>query len=146
MGQRIYDFDADLILKDAGLVNASAAAQVGGSDKILNVGAARMDATVLIDVTAVEIASADEKYDVILQGSNSPSFASGIQNLAQMNFGATAVRQGGAQNSTTGRYEMPFTNYQDDTVYQYLRLFNVVAGSIASGINYAAFIGKQAGR
>jgi hypothetical protein len=147
MARRTYNFDADLVLKDAGLVAASAAAQVAGADKVLDVGAARMDGVVVIDATAIEIASNDEEYDIILQGSTAAAFTAGtIQNLAQMNMGATEVRQGSAIDSEAGRYEMPFTNYQDDTVYRYLRLFTVVGGTIASGINYKAFISTLPGR
>lgn len=150
MGQRTFNFDKDLLLKDAGLVAASAAAQVASADKILDLGgtnSARMEGTVVIDVSAIEIASNDEEYDIILQGSSSSSFASNIQNLAQMNMGATEVRQGGAIDSATGRYEMPFTNEQDDVTYRYVRLYTVVAGTIAGGggINYKAFIALQPG-
>lgn len=145
MGSRTYSFDADMQLKDAGLVAASAAAQVAGGDKVLNLGNARMDGMVVIDASAIEVASADEEYDIILQGSTVASFASNIQSLAQMNMGATAVRQGGSISSLAGRYEMPFTNEQADIIYPYVRLFTVVAGSIASGINYSAFIAVQPG-
>lgn len=146
MGNRVYNFDAEALLKDAGLIAASAAAQVDSAAKIYDAGAARMEGTIVIDVTAIEIASNDEEYDIILQGSNSASFASGIENLAQLNLGATEVRQGGAQDSTTGRYEMFFTNEQDDTTYRYLRLYTVVAGAIATGINYTAFMAPMPGK
>lgn len=145
MGNRVYNFDAEMQLKDAGLVAASAAAQVGGSDQILDLGAARFEGTVIVDVSAIEIASNDEEYDILVQGSNSPTFASGIENLAQLNLGATEVRQGGAQDSVTGRYEVFFTNQQADTTYRYLRAYTVVAGSIATGINYSAWIAPLPG-
>jgi hypothetical protein len=147
MGRRTYTFDADQLLKDAGAISASAAAQVAAADKILDMGAARFEGVVVIDVTAVEIASNDEEYDVIVQGSNSSSFASGIENLGQLNMGATEVRQGAAQDSATGRYELLFTNEQDGTVYRYIRLYTVVGGSIGSGgINYTAFLSTLPGR
>ncbi|MCC7047200.1 MAG: hypothetical protein IT562_10845 [Alphaproteobacteria bacterium] len=145
MGQRVYNFDAEMVLKDAGLVAASAAAQVDSADKILDVGAARMDGVIVVDVDAIEIASNDEEYDILLQGSNSSSFASAIENLAQLNLGATEVRQGGAQDSVVGRYEMPFTNEQASTVYRYLRLYTVVAGNIATGLNYRAYVAPKQG-
>lgn len=147
MSRRTYPFDADLLMKDAGLVAASAAAQVGGAAKTWDVGAnTRVDGTLVIDVTAIEIASNDEEYDIIVQGSTDSGFASGVENLASLNLGATEVRQGSAQDSTTGRYEMPFTNYQDDTHYRYLRVFTVVAGTIATGINYTAYIANLPGK
>lgn len=139
MGQRVYNVDAELIFKDAGLVAASAAAQVDSAAQIIDVGNDRFEAVMVIDVSAVEIASNDEEYDLLIQGSSSPTFASDIQNLAQLNLGATEVRQGGAIDSVAGRYEVPFTNEMADTHYRYLRMYTVVAGSIATGINYAAF-------
>lgn len=142
MGSRTFSFDAELQMKDAGLVASSAAATVDGDAKILDVGDARLDAVLIVDVSAIEIASDNEEYDIILQGSSSATFASDIQNLAQMNLGATEVRQGGAIDSVAGRYEMPFTNEQADVRYQYLRLYTVVAGTVATGINYKAFIGE----
>lgn len=147
MSRRTYPFDADQQLKDAGLVAASAAATVGGSAKVFDCGAnTRIDAMLVIDVSAIEIASNDEEYDIIVQGSSSSSFASDIQNLAQMNLGATEVRQGGAKDSETGRYELPFTNFQDDTHYRYLRVYTVVAGTIATGINYTAYFANLPGK
>lgn len=146
MGQRTFPYDNDLLLKDAGLVAASAAANVGGSPKILDIGAARMEGTVVIDVSAIEIASGDEVYDIIVQGSNSASFASTVENLCQKQVGAASTGlDGGAQNSVVGRYELPFTNEQANITYRYLRLFTKVAGSIATGINYRAFVALQPG-
>ena len=48
MGSRNYAFDAELLLKDAGLIDASAAATVGGNAMILEVGDARLDAMLVI--------------------------------------------------------------------------------------------------
>ncbi len=144
MGSRTFTFDALLQLKDAGAVTASAAAQVGGSNKILDMGAARFEGTVVIDVSAIDISSTDEAYDIIVQGSNSSSFASGIENLAQLNLGATASRDGGGQNSTVGRYELGVTNEQADTVYRYIRLYTKAAGTTPS-INYTAFMSNDPG-
>lgn len=140
MGKRNYNLDAEMLLKDTGLVAASAAAQIGGVNQILDVGPGRLEGVVVIDVTAVEIASTDEEYQVILQGSNSATFASGIQNLARLDFGSTVVRDGGAIDSLVGRYEMFFCNEQNDVTYRYLRLYSFIAGSIATGLNFTAGI------
>lgn len=138
MGARGYNFDKLTQLKDAGAVTASAAAQVGGSNQILDMGAARFDAMVRINLTAITV-GADNAYDIIVQGSNSPTFASGIENLVSLNLGNTAVRDGGAQTSGTGIYELPVTNEQADTVYRYVRVFTKVGGTTPS-INYDAFL------
>src|SRR5690348_13979256 len=112
MGSRVYNFDAEMQLKDAGLVAASAAAQVNSSNQILDLGAARFEGAVIVDITAIEIASNDEEYDILIQGSNTADFSGAKENLAQLNLGATEVRQGGAQDSVAGRYEVFFTNEQ----------------------------------
>lgn len=141
MGQRTYPFDIQTLLKDAGLIAASAAAQVGGAAAILDMGAARIDAVAVIDVTAVEIATGDEDFTIIIQGSNSATFASGIQNLAMIDVGAAATgRPGGAADSLVGRYELMFTNEQADVTYRYVRAYTKVAGTIATGVNYTAFV------
>lgn len=138
--RRSYVFDGDLECKDAGLIATSAAAQVGGSNKIIDVGVAAMLAVLVVDISAIEIASNDERYDIIVQGSSSSSFASTIVELGSMEFGAKEVLDGD-QDSTPGRFEIPFINVQDDVVWQYIRVFTKIAGAIATGINYKAFIG-----
>lgn len=142
MGRRVFNFDAELELKDAGLVAASAAAQADDAAKIIDLGVGRFEGIVVFDLTAVEIASNDELYTALVQGSSSATFASDVQNLAQLDFGATEVRLGSAIDSLIGRYELAFTNEQKDLQYRYLRLWTVVAGSIATGINYTAFVSR----
>lgn len=147
MGSRTFTFDALLQLKDAGAITSSAAAQVSGSNKILDMGAGRFDGVVTVDVSAIDIVSNDEEYNIIIQGSNSASFASGIENLAMLNLGATEVRDGGGQDSTVGRYEIHVTNEQADTVYRYIRAYTFIAGtSTTPSINYTAFLSNDAGR
>ncbi len=136
-------FDASLEFKDAGLVAATAAAQVDGANKIVDLGEARWEGTMYFDVSAVEIASNDELFTVAIQGSDSSTFASGIENLAMIDFGATEVRKGGAIDSTTGRYELGFSNVQDGVTYRYCRVHTTVAGTIATGINFTAWASKK---
>jgi hypothetical protein len=145
MGSRNYTFDALLQLKDAGAVTASAAAQVASAAKILDMGAGRFDGTVVVDVSALDIVSNDEEYNIIIQGSSSATFASDIQNLAMLNLGATEVRDGGAIDSLVGRYEIGVTNEQADVTYRYIRAYTFVAGTTPS-INYTAWLSNDAGR
>lgn len=133
-------FDSGTQLKDAGLVAADAANQVGGSNKIINVGAGEVYAEAVIDVTAIETATGDEVYRICVQGSTSPTFASGIENLAIIDLGASAARSGGAATSTIGRYKLPVCNEKNGTVYPYIRGYTDVAGTIATGINYSMFL------
>lgn len=137
-----FTFDAALELKDAGLVAADAAGTVDSAAKVVDVGTGRFDGVCIIDVTAIEIASNDEVYKISVQGSNSSSFTSGIVDLAELTLGAAEVI-GGDQDSETGRYELPFTNVKNNTYYRYIRLYCDVAGSIATGINFSAFVAKR---
>lgn len=138
---RSYTYDSTQLLKDAGLVAASAAAQVSSAAKVLTVGEAAYRGVLVIDVSAIEIASNTELYTVTVQGSTSATFASDVQNLASLSLGATEVRPGGAIDSTTGRYELPFINEQNGVTYPYLRVYTTVAGDIATGINFTALVG-----
>lgn len=137
-------FDTLLQLKDAGLVASSAAAEVGGSAKILDLGAGKAEGNVILDVTAVEVASGDEIYTVVCEFSNSASFASGIiAGVSQQLGHATPIIGGADTNNGVGRYVVPYTNVVNGTHYQYMRLYTVVAGTIATGVNYSAFIAKR---
>lgn len=136
-------FDTLLELKDAGLVASSAAAEVDSSAKIIDLGLGKYRGDVIIDATAVEVASGDELFTIICEFSNSATFASGIVPGAMQYLGdAAAIPGGGDTDLVEGRYTLPFTNVLDDTHYQYMRLYTVVAGTIATGVNYSAFIAK----
>jgi hypothetical protein len=141
--RRSYTFDAALEMKDAGLVAASAAATVDGAAKIVPVGSEVFEGVLVIDVSAIEIASNDEHYRIHIEGSTSATFASAIEDLGCLDLGATEVRDGAAQDSVVGRYEIPFVNVQVNTVFPYLRVYTFVGGTIATGINYTAFISKK---
>lgn len=146
MVHRSYTFDAAMQLKDAGLVAADAAATVGGSAKIIDLGSsdANFSGVVVVDVSAIEIASNDELYRILIQGSNTADFSGAKENLAEISLGATEVRPNGALDSVVGRYELAFSNRQGDATYRYLRAYTDVSGTIATGINYKAFIGRSA--
>jgi hypothetical protein len=141
MGQNSYTYDNSLLLKDAGLVAADAGATVSSAAKIVDLGTGRVDAKVVIDVSAIEVATGDEAYKLKLQGSSSASFASGIVELACLELGDSTVT-GNSADSGTGRYELPFTTEQAGTIYQYVRMYTDVAGTIATGINYTAWIAR----
>src|SRR5918999_4782963 len=139
-----YTFDVDLELKDAGLVAADAAWGVGGSAKVLDVGTGRFEGKCIMDITAMEIASGDERYDLLIQGSNSPTFASDISILAALpvgdgsTIGAAYAGSGVDVDDAPGRYVLGFCNERNNTYYRYVRGFTVVTGAIATGINFSA--------
>jgi hypothetical protein len=141
---RSYTYDSSMLMKDAGLIAASAAAQVSSADKILDLGGADPFLGVLvIDVTALEVASNDELFGIIVQGSASSSFAgTAAKTLAEIRLGSAGGKAAGESVDAVGRFELPFLNVQNGTVYRYIRVYTLVAGTIATGINYSAFIGE----
>lgn len=161
MNKLLRAFDTLTVLKDAGLVAASAAAQVGGQAKILdlhnaNGGQAPLDPTAgmqlgaltpmvaVIDVSAIEVDTNNESYTVIIQASSSPTFASDIINLGQIQLAAAGANLGGATVAgAIGRYVLPLTNWQNGTSRRYIRAYTVVAGTIATGINYTCRLGEM---
>ena len=129
-----YTYDNSLLLKAAGLVAASA-----DGATILDLGAGFVSGDVVVDVSAIEVASADEKYEIELLGSNSATFASGVVQLARLSLGNVTAPVDVVTG--VGRFALPFHNEQNGTQYRYVRVRTVVAGTIATGINYLAFIG-----
>lgn len=130
--------DENLELKDAGLVASDGASSVDGAAKELTLGTGRVEGDVIIDVTAVEIASNDEVYKVVSQFSND-DFTT-IVNGSIFEFAATEVAAGGGEDAAIGRYKLPVTNVINDVHYSKMRLFNDVAGTITTGINYSAHL------
>lgn len=141
--------DTLTILKDAGAVTASAAAQVGGAARVVDLGASTTPsqgmgdapvtpAAVIVDVTAIDISSNDEHYILIFQASSSPTFASDVVNCCALDLGAAAVLFGGATVATTvGRYILPVLNWQNKVYRRYVRMFHTILGTTPS-INYTA--------
>lgn len=135
-------FDADLEFKDAGLIAASAAAQVDSAAQVIDVGTGLFRGQMIIDVSALEIASNDEIYDIVVQGSTVAAFATdtAIVELAQLNLSAAEVKRTDCnKDDAIGRYKILFDNENNGTYYRYLRVYTIVAGTIATGINYTAW-------
>lgn len=133
-----FTFDLDLLLKDAGLVAADAAATVGGDARVLDLGASRVDGRVVVDATAVEVDSSDERYEILVQLSNSATFASGVFTAAGIVLGDADALPGADSDNGAGRYEFGFTNEWNGVVYRYMRLYTDVTGTIGTGVNYSA--------
>ena len=73
--------------------------------------------------------------------SNAKLFADTIEDLAIVELGAAEVL-GGDQDSEVGHYQVPFRNEKNGTVFPYLRVYTDVNGTIATGINYSAYVTK----
>lgn len=134
-----FTYDHAHLLKDAGLVGASAAATVGGQARVITLGPGRVDARAILDITAVEVADGNEKYEVEVQVSNSSTFASGIFIAGVCKLGDSTVSNE-SEDTVPGRRELHFTNEVDGTIYEHVRLFTRVAGLVATGINYSAYL------
>ena len=129
--QRTYD--NALLLKAAGLVAATTTESI-----ILDLGDGMADADLVIDVSAIEVATGDEKYTIHLEGSNVAGMASGSVTLANIPMGNLTAPADSATG--VGRFIVPFRNEQNGVLYRYVRLYTFVAGTIATGINFSAFI------
>lgn len=136
--QKDATFDYLLRLKDAGVIGTSAAAQVSSADKILDMGAQRFDGRVLIDITECEVASGNEEYRILVQGSTSPTFASGVWNLGALQLGDSTVSQETVDTAATRHQEIAFCNEVNGVIYRYIRVYTFVAGTVATGIGYTA--------
>lgn len=143
INQKGFTVDAALRLKDAGAVTASGNAQVGGSDRILDLGAGRMDFRAILDVAAIDTTSADESYRIRLQLSNSATFASGIVTAATAELGVASATGSSAATAAGTRVELAGCNEFNGVVYRYARLTHVIAGTTPS-INYQGWLVKTA--
>ena len=86
--KKTTSFDSTLVLKDAGLVAASAAATVSAVPKVIDLGSGNVEADVIIDVTAVEVASRDESYRIAIQLSDRADFLDDIYEIESIHLGA----------------------------------------------------------
>lgn len=162
--QRTYTFDANAVLSDnAAAYTASGYAQVAGADGIVDLGGnqgvtvtlpaiddtttytpqqARIDAMLVLDITAIDITSGNETYSIDLLVSNDPAFAAGAAVCAasvQLGKGASLRGAVAQKDSTTGRVELGFTNNIQGALYQYAKLF-ITCGGTTPSINILSFI------
>lgn len=150
MGDRTYSFDINLLLSDnAAAYTVNGYAQVGGADAVLDLGGnqgvspkqqARIDAMCVIDVTAIDIASGDERYRLKILGCNTAGFASSVVELASIGLGkgssGTPATQG---DSVIGRYELPFCTEQANVKYEFIKMYMEFTGTTPS-LSVQAFV------
>jgi len=131
-----FTYDTALVAKTAGLLAASA------DGTIIDLGDGLVDGFLVIDLTACEIASGNEIYTVSLEGSDAAAMDSGSVCLAKKVFGNLVVPMDAAL-SASGRYVVPFRNEEGGATFRYVRLSTLIAGTIATGINFSAFLAKR---
>ena len=146
MGRNRYDytFDSDLELKDASAgISSSAAALVDTVARILDLGAARIDGVVVIDVTAIDVAAGDEATvfaQVSDGGPGDTAFEAGNWIAAGAMIFGDVTLNGSKADSVIGHYELQFTNEVNGTIYRYLRLYTLIAAS--GSLTYTAYLAK----
>ena len=131
-----FTYDNATVLKAAGLIDASA------DGTIIDLGNGLFDGFLVIDLTACEVATGNEIYTVSLEGSNVAAMTSASVCLAKKVFGNLVVPMDAAL-SAAGRYVVPFRNEEGGTLQRYIRLSTLVAGDVATGINFSAFLAKR---
>lgn len=132
-----FTYDDALNLRDSASLTASA------DGDILDLGTGLVDGYVVIDLVSAEVASGNEIYTISLEGSTVAAMTSTSVCLAKKVFGNLVVPMDAAL-SAAGRYVIPFRNEEGGTLYRYVRLSNLVAGTIDStGIVFGAFIAKK---
>lgn len=124
---RGYPFDIATLMKDAGAITSTAAATVGGNAKVLDLRKARFEGTLVLEVSALDLADTNETYAVEWQLSNASDFGSGV--VTGISIPVTA----------TGTIEQPILNVKNGVVYQYARL-RTVCGGTSPSINYTGHI------
>lgn len=132
-----FTYDDALNLRDSASLTASA------DGDILDLGPGLFDGFLVVDIASAEVASGNEIYTVSLEGSTVAAMTSTSVCLAKKVFGNLVVPMDAAL-STAGRYVIPFRNEEGGTIYRYVRLSNVVAGTIdTTGIVFGAFLAKR---
>lgn len=161
---RTYVFDANNVLSDnSSAYTASGYLQAGGADGVVDFGGnqgitvtlpaiddvssitpqqPRIDAVLVVDVTAIDIASGNETYQLDLMVSNDPNFAAANVVCAggiQMGKGASLRGAVAQKDSVIGSYELMFTNNIAGAIYQYAKVY-LTAGGTTPSINISSYV------
>jgi hypothetical protein len=136
-------FDVQFQLADTQTVTTSAAMTVSSSAKIVNVGAAHFKGDAVFDVSTVDNTEGDDVSRILIQGSNSATFATGNVNLAERSFGDAALTGETSDNLGDERLVVPFENIREGTIYQYIRGYVLAAGTGPSMIINIGYVSPR---
>jgi hypothetical protein len=160
-----YGFDKLMQLSDgAAAYTANGIGQVAAANQILNLGAllsrtdlgivgtlAHIRIPVIIDISAMVITTNDDIYAIDMMASNvaagtNPVHIGGLKVgygtlIPNGSHSAGGAPAGTGSDSYPGRYIIFGDMIQNDVAYQYLYLYNTVAGT-GKSITYTAFAGK----
>ncbi len=156
-----YQVDAFTILADgAAATTANGIAQVNSANRILDLGgvpprtdlgitggSAALRFAVVIDISALVTANTDDLYRITIMGSNNANGSApvvlgelSVGNFTLIPNGSTGLASTGAgSTSSPGRFIIFATSEQNDVKYEFVYLFNTVAGT-AKSITYKAFL------
>lgn len=147
---RSYTFDKDLELDDGAVARtASAAGLVGGAARQIDLGAGvavgdnepLFRGVAVVEVAAAAVDGGDETYQFIIEGGTVSGFGSGkTAVLAEHTIGDESVHAG-TEETTVGRYEIPFFNWENTQVFRYIRIRCVHVGATTS-VDYSAYVAK----
>lgn len=114
----LYPYDANLSLHDGTALTATGV----GSVAYYDVGAAaRFPAVAVCSVTALDASSANETYDLVIEGSVDTAFTTPVQ------LGSRVIAA-----AATGRHTVLFDNDQAGVVYRYIRYKPILGGTTPS--------------
>jgi hypothetical protein len=102
---------------------------------------------IVIDWTACEVATGDEVYTITVEGATATSFSTAYR-LASRGFGHSSVNGQPVSTPPSGRVvlfsdNVAITSATDGgstIAAQFIRVKCVVAGTIATGFNYTAYL------
>lgn len=140
---RTYNFDANLQFSDAAAaMTASGYCTVGAATSIIDLGGnqstspaqqARIDAVAVCDVTAIDIASGNETYKLLVVVSNDPGLATGNVIAGEVMLGkGTSLDCLNGADSVVGRYEIMFSTNIAGSIYEYGGVYLVAGGTTPS--------------
>lgn len=132
--------DSATQLKDAGAVTSSGQSQVGGADAKLDFGAGKpfTEVKLMIDISAIDVADGNEKYELEFQLSDSATFASGVVVADVTKVGHSSTTGSSASTAAGGPIVKTVNNEWQGTRYRYGRMYHRVAGTTPS-INYTVY-------
>ena len=140
-----YTFDSATLLQNSVAVTADAAGTVASAARVITLGTSFVAGVIILDVTAVEVATGNELYIVTLEGSLALAMTSPVV-LAAHPLGHTSVIPAANRHasSTVGRYYMHFSNHQNGVTYPYVALYTDCTGTTndTTGLTFSAWIAK----
>ena len=151
---RNFTLDSGTQLKDAGLVAADAAGTVSSAAAYVDLGAANAYSRYAVKIiwTACEVADGNEVYHIKVQGSTTSDFSTAYD-LAKKSYGDSSVNGQPVDTAPAGEDVIygdnvactSATDGNSQIACRYIRIYTDVGGTIATGMNYAAWFSKMQG-